>query len=147
MSKICLSDCVNIDTVRSTPIRATYVNLYKWPESDAEFMKSTTAHGEARLHSWVVESIVCRQMYLKSYTFSRKETLHEKILKCLRKFREMVAAARRENKGKSRRSWTGQRRCLAVRKVKEFFGAAALCTMFRRALSCTATVDVMEHAV
>ncbi|KAL2514430.1 hypothetical protein Fot_28401 [Forsythia ovata] len=143
MSKICMSNCVNDARI---PVRATYVNLYKWPESDAEFVKSVGAdgvHGGSRLRSRVVDSISCRQMYLRSYTFSRKETVPERTKKCFGRVRQRVAAGRGK-KRKSRR-WRRHRR-LVMRRVKEF-SCVALCAIFRRLLSCTATVDVVDHAV
>ncbi|KAL0309797.1 UNVERIFIED_CONTAM: hypothetical protein Sradi_5922000 [Sesamum radiatum] len=145
MSKICMSNCVNDARI---PARATYVNLYKWPESDAEFVKSASTHGGARLHSRVVESISCRQMYLRSYTFSRKETVTERTIKCFGKVRERVVAGRKEKKRVWRRRWrTGRRRrCLLARRVKEC-SRAALCAIFRRMLLCTTTVDVVDGGV
>ncbi|PIN08035.1 hypothetical protein CDL12_19380 [Handroanthus impetiginosus] len=144
MSKICTSSCVN-DT--KIPVRATYVNLYKWPESDAEFMKSAAAHGGAPLQSRVMDSISCRQMYLRSYTFSRKETVPERTMKCFVKVRERVVAGRKEKVDARRRRWRrrrkGLRRRVVVRRVKEF-SCAAFCAIFRRLLFCTATVDVVD---
>ncbi|XP_073151997.1 uncharacterized protein [Henckelia pumila] len=133
MSKNCISSCV--EDVQS-PVRATYVNLYKWPESDAEFVKSAAVHGSARLHGRVMDSISCRQMYLRSYTFSRKQTLLEKTLKCLAKVRETVAAVR-ERKWESLRNMEFRRRVVTT-EVKDF-SAAAFRAMFRRLLSCTTT--------
>ncbi|XP_057779073.1 uncharacterized protein LOC130997677 [Salvia miltiorrhiza] len=134
MNKICISNCVSDARI---PVRATYLNLYKWPESDAEFMKSAAMHGGAGPHSRVVDSISCRQMYLRSYTFSRKETVPERTMKCFGKVRSRVAAEipRRRRK----------RRCRLARRVKEF-SRAALFAIFRRLLFCTSTVDVADAA-
>ncbi|XP_073062025.1 uncharacterized protein [Primulina eburnea] len=129
MSKICISSCV--DNERS-PVRATYVNLYKWPESDAEFVKSAAEHGCARLHSRVTDSISCRQMYLRSYTFSREERLLEKTLKCLVKVRELVAAGRKLR-------WR-----VVTMEVKDF-SAAAFRAIFRQLRSCATPVDVEKR--
>ncbi|KAI3447645.1 hypothetical protein Pfo_004310 [Paulownia fortunei] len=144
MSKICISNCVNDTRI---PVRATYVNLYKWPESDAEFVRSAAEPGGARLQSRVVDSISCRQMYLRSYTFSRKETMPERTKKCFVKVRERVVTGRKEKgevRRRRRRRRKGQRRRVVVRRVKEF-SCAALCAIFRRLLFCTATVDVVDH--
>ncbi|XP_073015684.1 uncharacterized protein [Primulina eburnea] len=138
MSKICISSCV--EDARS-PVRATYVNLYKWPESDVEFMESAAVHGRARLHSRVVDSISCRQMYLRSYTFSKKETPLEKTLKCLGKVREMVATVR-ERKWRTLRMREFRLR-VVMKEVKDF-SAAAFRAIFRRLLSCTTPMDVKE---
>ncbi|KAL3839590.1 hypothetical protein ACJIZ3_024181 [Penstemon smallii] len=143
MSKICITNCVS-DT--RNPVRATYVNLYKWPESDAEFMKSAAVHGGARPHSRVVDSISCRQMYLRSYTFTRKETVPEKTMKCFGRVTEKVVAGKKEKGDFRRRKKGGRRRRVVVRRVKKF-SCAAFRTIFRRLLFCTATVDVVDHSI
>jgi len=117
------------------PVRASYVSLYKWPESDAEFVKSVamarrqgggggqespgSAAGASASYYYyghyngsgsmrnsgellapagyciprVVDSYSCRQMYLRSYTFSkRKETVPERTMACLGRVRERGAA-------------------------------------------------------
>lgn len=123
------------------PVRATYVNLYKWPESDAEFIKSVHRvaqgfQGQPR----VVDSISCRQMYLRSYTFSRKESVPEKTKKCIGRVKEKVA-----NHGKKKKDQKGRKRkCLVFRKVKEF-SCSALFRIFHRLLSCGASVDVVDQ--
>jgi hypothetical protein len=118
------------------PVRASYVSLYKWPESDAEFVRSVamarrqgggggqeSPGGGASAPSYsyhhyyyngsgsmrsnnsgelaaagycsprVVDSYSCRQMYLRSYTFSkRKETVPERTMACLGRVRDRGAA-------------------------------------------------------
>ncbi|KAK9290935.1 hypothetical protein L1049_009115 [Liquidambar formosana] len=140
MSSACISNCIKDARV---PVRATYVNLYKWPESDAEFVKSVSSNmlrGGGQGHPRVVDSISCRQLYLKSYTFSRKETVPEKTKRCLGRVREKVAQGGRKRKGHR----APERKCQVIRKVKEI-SCAALFTIFNRLLSCTATVDVVDH--
>ena len=112
------------------PVRASYVSLYKWPESDAEFVKSVamarrqggggggqeSPGASASYYSYsgsasmrrgggysgelaagyasprVVDSYSCRQMYLRSYTFSKKkETVPERTMACLGRVRERAA--------------------------------------------------------
>ncbi|RLM99172.1 uncharacterized protein C2845_PM06G08710 [Panicum miliaceum] len=114
------------------PVRASYVSLYKWPESDAEFVKSVAMarrqggggggqespgasasyyysySGSASMRRGgggcsgelaagyasprVVDSYSCRQMYLRSYTFSKKkETVPERTMACLGRVRERAA--------------------------------------------------------
>lgn len=80
MTSTCISNCVKDARV---PVRATYVNLYKWPESDVEFIRSLSSDkrktscgaGQHHFlpHPKVVDSISCRQLYLRSYTFSRDD--------------------------------------------------------------------------
>ncbi|KAG8084533.1 hypothetical protein GUJ93_ZPchr0010g9594 [Zizania palustris] len=105
------------------PVRASYVSLYKWPESDAEFVRSVVAmarrqagerespsvvrcyngRGSMRrggagvggryCNTRVVDSYSCRQIYLRSYTFSKKkETVPERTMACLGRVRERGAA-------------------------------------------------------
>lgn len=131
MSKICISNCV--DDMARIPARASYVNLYKWPESDAEFVRSTADGGGTPLHSRVGESISCRKMYLRSYTFSRKaETIPERTMKCFVKVREKVVSRRKDN---------GYLRRWKTRKLQRWSD------IFRRLLFCAAAVDVVDHGV
>ncbi|KAK9175963.1 hypothetical protein WN944_027975 [Citrus x changshan-huyou] len=153
MASSCMSTCINDVRV---PVRATYVNLYKWPESDAEFVRSMTAngcrsrssgaHARAIASPRVVDSISCRQNYLRSYTFSRKEeTVHEKITsKCFRGVRERVkSSTRRPSKSKSRsrnNNNNNNKKWLVLRRAKDA-SCDALLFMFRGVLSCTSKVD------
>ncbi|GMJ00778.1 hypothetical protein like AT5G02640 [Hibiscus trionum] len=133
MASTCISNCIN-DT--GVPVRPTYVNLYKWPESDAEFIRSLSSDrrssGGVRARSAVVDSISCRQMYLRSYTFHTNEPEPEKT-KC---FGRVDKKEIRENKSKKKRT--------ALRRAKEV-SCAALLAVFRRLLSCTTEVDVADH--
>ncbi|MCD9637568.1 hypothetical protein HAX54_020935 [Datura stramonium] len=117
-------------------------------ESDVEFLKtnSPAMSGARRRQMWqpprVVDTVSCRQLYLRSaYTFSRKETVPQKTKKCLGKVRERVANGGKK-RGKSGRRRRRVRRFASVRSVKKIC-CAALCGVFRRLLSCTATVDVV----
>ncbi|XP_004497433.1 uncharacterized protein [Cicer arietinum] len=137
MNSVCISNCVNDARDPRVPVRASYVNLYKWPESDAEFVKSVSLNGRRGSshvydHPRVVDSISCRQMYLRSYTFSRKETVPEKTQKCFGRVKDKV---KRRNEG-------SRRKCLILRKMKEV-SCNALFRIFHRFLSCGASVDVV----
>ncbi|XVE59178.1 hypothetical protein DITRI_Ditri05aG0024900 [Diplodiscus trichospermus] len=139
MASTCISNCINDTRV---PVRPTYVNLYKWPESDAEFVRSLSSDGRrgGRAHPRVVDSISCRQMYLRSYTFHTNETEPEKT-KCFgRVKKEKVKSPRRKKKSKT----VANKKCGALRRAKEV-SCAALLAMFRRLLSCTTKVDVADH--
>ncbi|KAL9676743.1 hypothetical protein QQ045_004961 [Rhodiola kirilowii] len=140
MNSHCIARCIS--DVHTAPIRPTYRNLYKWPESDAEFMRSVSKNSNSSDQSRyprVVESISCRQMYLRSYTFStRKETVQEKITrKCFRKTKEGVAPA----------SVSGEKKSMSMRlrgggvfgKEKQI-SCGAFLSVFRRMLVCGATV-------
>ncbi|KAJ6330446.1 hypothetical protein OIU76_009117 [Salix suchowensis] len=48
MSSVCISNCVHDARDPRVPVRANYVNLHRWPEPDAELVKSVrrvTGHG------------------------------------------------------------------------------------------------------
>ncbi|XVE96796.1 hypothetical protein REPUB_Repub02eG0254100 [Reevesia pubescens] len=136
MSSVCISSCLNDARDPRVPVRATYVNLYKWPESDAEFVRSrSSGHGQT---ARVVDSISCRQMYLRSYRFSRKETVPEKTVKCFGRVKEKVGAHGKRNVSSQKRRI--RRKCLVWRKVK-----VVLFRFFNRLLSCSASVEVVDQ--
>ncbi|CAI9289445.1 unnamed protein product [Lactuca saligna] len=135
MSSVCISN--SVDDAR-IPIRATYKNLYRWPESDAEFMKKTMAgsNQHRRDGPGVVDSISCRQLYLRSYTFSKKETAG-RTKKCLDRVRQKVVAHQR-NKRKGAEVGRGRRRCMVVmRRVKAVSRNAVSAVFKRLLLFCT----------
>ncbi|GKV30101.1 hypothetical protein SLEP1_g38959 [Rubroshorea leprosula] len=142
MTSVCISNCVNDARDPRVPVRATYVNLYKWPESDAEFVRSVSSRMRQQAvvnmncnyycHPRVVDSISCRQLYLRSYTFSREETVPEKTQKCFGRVKEKVAET-----GKRKR-----RRGKGLRKRKES-SCSVLFRFFHRLLTCSASVDVV----
>lgn len=85
----------------------------------------------------VVDSVSCRQLYLRSaYTFSKKESVPEKTKKCFGMVRKTVAAAAAAGKKSSKSAVTGSRR-------KSRFPVVS--TLFQRVLTCTAGVEVVDH--
>ncbi|XVF20148.1 hypothetical protein REPUB_Repub11eG0173200 [Reevesia pubescens] len=146
MASTCISTCINdIDT--RIPIRPTYVNLYKWPESDAAFVRSLSSNGRirgggGRAHPTVVDSISCRQMYLRSYTFHRNDQTENEKTKCFGRVKEkaMKSPPRRKKKSET----VAKKKCMGLRRAKEV-SCAALLNMFRSLLSCTTKVDVANH--
>ncbi|KAL6967429.1 hypothetical protein U1Q18_033238 [Sarracenia purpurea var. burkii] len=142
MASVCKTSCIN-DARVPLPVRATYINLYKWPESDAEFVRSVSSNGRrVGRHPTVVDSISCRQLYLRSYTFSRKESVPEKTRKCLGRVKERMVL-RTKNGKPPRRGGGGARKCGKVIKGAKEMSCAALSSIFRRLLSCTTQVDVV----
>jgi len=156
------------------PVRATYVNLYKWPESDAEFVRSVII-GEKNQMKWgprprVVDSYSCRQMYLRSYTFSKKESVPEKTRKCFGKVKERAAdfpfivhqrrdssaasvssldggsvKSKRGNSSKSENKTKKMKKgCVAVKKLREV-SCTTIRSIFHSLLSCTTSVDVVDR--
>ncbi|KAG2327998.1 hypothetical protein Bca52824_010726 [Brassica carinata] len=73
MATKCTGDCLNIksEAVCIQP-GTTYASLHKWPVAEVEFVWSIS-HGGSQRRTSVVNSISCRQVYLRSYPFSRKE--------------------------------------------------------------------------
>ncbi|KAL0370036.1 UNVERIFIED_CONTAM: hypothetical protein Sangu_0321700 [Sesamum angustifolium] len=145
MASTCISSCVDDARV---PVRATYVNLYKWPESDFEFVRSMSSKGRKDGqnpmygHPRVVDSFSCRQLYLRSYTFSREEDHRdEKTMKCLGRGREKPAdggSRKRKSAGDE-----GGRKC-AGRRKSQSVPCSALASIFRRLLLCTTKIDVVN---
>ncbi|XVE61800.1 hypothetical protein DITRI_Ditri06bG0068300 [Diplodiscus trichospermus] len=140
MNSVCISSCLNDARDPRVPVRATYVNLYKWPESDAEFVRSRSSGAMHGQHARVVDSISCRQMYLRSYRFSRKETVSEKTVKCFGRVKEKVGTQGKRKKMSSKKRIV-RRKCLVWRKVK-----VVLFRFFNRLLSCSASVDVVDQS-
>ncbi|XP_008810509.2 uncharacterized protein LOC103721905 [Phoenix dactylifera] len=175
MSSVCTSSVGCVDA--RVPVRATYVNLYKWPESDAEFVKSVAGRsreGSDPSHNgsvdgrrkWgpsprVVDSYSCRQMYLRSYTFSRKESFPEKTQRCLGKVKEKAAVCpflhqrsdsfgsihssishkddeKRKKNNNNNNNNNKKKGCVAAKKFLNF--------IFRRLLFCTTSVDVADRS-
>ncbi|KAK4772864.1 hypothetical protein SAY87_027883 [Trapa incisa] len=143
MSSVCISNCIR-DT--RAPLRATYMNLYKWPESDAEFMRSMSFSGVP--HHWpgpagtaprVVHSISCRQMYLRSYPFSREEDKGGRRAMCFSCCGKQGGRRDRRKEGRRRT----RRPCQVLRKVTDM-SLVALFRIFHRLLSCSASVDVVD---
>lgn len=159
MALTCIPNCVDDTWI---PVRATYVNLYKWPESDAEFVRSVSSSGRGRVtdndsstrsftrsistngrldgpsHPRIVDSMSCRQIYLRSYTFSRKESIPQKAKKCACRIKERVSS-----RGRTRKvSGEGHGSIVVLRKAKEV-SCAAMNVVFRRLLYCTTKVDVV----
>ncbi|KAK1398516.1 Double-stranded RNA-binding protein 2-like [Heracleum sosnowskyi] len=133
MASTCIPNCVDDTWI---PVRATYVNLYKWPESDAEFVRSMSTNGPS--HPRVVDSMSCRQIYLRSYTFSRKESMPQKARKCASRIKERVSSRGRTRKASSEAHGS----IVVLRRAKEV-SCTAMNVVFRRLLSCTTKVDVV----
>ncbi|KAK8563646.1 hypothetical protein V6N13_006116 [Hibiscus sabdariffa] len=141
MSSVCISSCLTDARDPRVPFRATYVNLYKWPESDAEFVRSrssrATVHGG---YARVVDGVSCRQMYLRSYRFSRRESVAEKTVKCFGRVKERMGAHGRRWKKSMQMRRVRRRKCLVWRKIK-----VALFRFFHRLLSFSANADVVHQ--
>ncbi|XP_019266511.1 PREDICTED: uncharacterized protein LOC109243949 [Nicotiana attenuata] len=101
MASACIStNCVN--EIAKAPVRVTYVNLYKWPDSDAEFIKSVVS---PRINN------------------------HNSNIEC---------SHPNNPKSRSTKDYIN-----GFRKAKEI-SCTALFSIFRRLLSCTVKVDVVD---
>lgn len=136
MTAVCTSNCC-IDTVSGgRPPRAAYINLYKWTDSNGEIVKSAIPRAYRRVP--VADGISCRQMYLRSYKFSTKESAREKTRRCLRKVKEKLLGQRKRRRSR-------KRKCLIWKKMKKFSCSFVLFGIFRRILSCAASIDVVDQ--
>ncbi|RRT58077.1 hypothetical protein B296_00041090 [Ensete ventricosum] len=147
------------------PVRASYQLLYKWPDSDVEFVKSMAAgkraargdlHGcgdvkEGREQSScpsVVDSYSCRQLYLRSYTFTKKETVPEKTRRCLSRVKQTAAVLPicRQSSVKSS-DFSAPKSVNTERKREAADGCAGAwkySSVFRRLLLCAGSVEVVD---
>ncbi|KAK9678213.1 hypothetical protein RND81_11G196600 [Saponaria officinalis] len=81
MNTSCVKNCL-IDT--EIPIKFNFINIYQWPHSDAEFLKEMAKRNAGKNNTVLIspslspsssyrDTFACRQRYLRSYTFSKKE--------------------------------------------------------------------------
>ncbi|KAB1226075.1 hypothetical protein CJ030_MR1G000543 [Morella rubra] len=137
MASVRIPNCVEDPRV---PLRRpTHTNLFERPNSDEKFVGSNS-NWRPRAHPVVVDTISCRQMYLRSYKFSTKESVHEN--KCFGRVK--LTAPYRMRRIKSKAKSFGRRRRGALRRARDA-STAALLSFFRRLLFCTAHVDVLAH--
>ncbi|CAK9327055.1 unnamed protein product [Citrullus colocynthis] len=131
MASVCISDCVN-DACIVPAARPTYVNLQRWSEEE----KLSTERRRPRPRA--ADGIYRRQMYLRSYTFSREDTVvpDSTTQNCLGKIRQRGRPA--QIRGGRRRS-----RCFAsVKAAATQASSGALLSMFRRLLCRVVKVTV-----
>ncbi|KAK1367475.1 hypothetical protein POM88_043036 [Heracleum sosnowskyi] len=135
--------------------RATNETLYKWAESDAKFIRSVSFNNRGRgtdpctprltktlsIHDRFygasqpmgVDSMSCRQEFLRSYSFSRKESMPQKVRNCASQIKRSVSM-RAPNKKVSGGAHDG---IVVIRKVKK------ISSIFRKLLSFTTKVNVV----
>ncbi|KAL4180459.1 hypothetical protein AMTRI_Chr13g92170 [Amborella trichopoda] len=94
MNSSCVSGCLEAQA----PIKVSFVKLYQWPQADAEFVKliaqNKASFAGKRRENGSHESFACRQKYLRSYTFSKKESLRERTKKWFLERKEMMREIR-----------------------------------------------------
>ncbi|XP_074587945.1 uncharacterized protein LOC141843822 [Curcuma longa] len=108
--------CSSLNCVDSQePLKAIHRVPYKWPDSDIAFVKSVaSAQSRGARSPSLVDGFSCRQLYLRSYNFTKKETVRQKTRRCVRKLQDSAAVSpifstarsadgRRENMEKSKK--------------------------------------------
>lgn len=137
LSLSCVAGCLDVEA----PVRFSFLSLYQWPDSEAEFvrvlgMKEDNRMIKKPMRAYKESIYACRQMYLRSYTFSKKETVAEKTKKCYER-------AKRKMK-----IWRPKRVMCLLRKLRarslEAFNAF-LSAVFHCLLACTTSVDVKQQ--
>ncbi|XP_058080748.1 uncharacterized protein LOC131228930 [Magnolia sinica] len=106
-----------------SPIRISFKKLHQWPESEAEFLKLIANKENSKpCH----ERYSSRQKYLRSYTFSRKQTLAEKTRRWFLKTKNIKETKERK---------------MGCGVIKESF-CSGFGAVFNNLFACIATVDV-----
>lgn len=123
----------------------TYTNLYKWPELKGESMRLVVPKakaGRVMEQPKVVDSVSCRQMFLRSYTFSRKkESFSEKtkkrfgqVLVFFRRKEGTVDRGIRRRRRMTTKKAVAKHRMAAKTRVKDVSCAALFLSKVRRML-------------
>lgn len=131
MASVCISECVDNACIVSAA-RPTYVNLQRWSEEE----KWSTERRRPRPRA--ADGISRRQMYLRSYTFSREDIVVPETTtqNCFGKIR------RRRRKPATIRGGRRRSRCFAmVKAAASQVSSGALLFLFRRLLCCVNKVD------
>ncbi|KAJ8751524.1 hypothetical protein K2173_016755 [Erythroxylum novogranatense] len=153
MEQTCMPDSIIKDS--RVPSRPAYVNLnnrHKYYAS-GELPRSTTGYGSGQGQPMVVDSVSCRQLYLRSYRFTRKESVGEKTVKCLGRVGTRVAIKSRglviARRQKSRNSSTEEEEMTSNgsnykrERLRRAMELSALMSMLKRFMSCTTKIDVV----
>lgn len=143
----------SIDKAGSATARPiVHSNLFKWPESDGEPLRlvgPNAKSGRVMEQPKVVDSVSCRQMFLRSYTFSRKESFTERTKKCfgrvLMLFRRRASVGRGLKRPRRRRrrtmKVTNKRQMAKKKRAKEASCGGLMLAKLRRLFLGPAMVD------
>ncbi|MQL77040.1 hypothetical protein Taro_009440 [Colocasia esculenta] len=116
------------------PARACTLKLYRWAESDAEFLKLLSTAGKESSGPSPTppptslcqsQLIFCRQKFLRSYTFSKKE----------------ISRGERARRWLQRKEKDLKKEC----KGRSVTVRASCSNAIRYLFSCMVRVDVVEH--
>lgn len=127
MNSSCVAGCLDDNAEREAPPakERSFVKLYKWPESDIEFLirranmkeENTAIRSPFNLGRSTVyhyhECFASRQRFLRSYIFTRKETVREKAKRWLKMKKKVVI---KEESGQRFRVG----KCLFIKVVHKF---------------------------
>ncbi|GLJ06719.1 hypothetical protein SUGI_0046140 [Cryptomeria japonica] len=136
----CVAGCLDAQA----PTRATFESIHRWPHSEAEFVRVMRSKDDLnpKRRAEYVDGYSCRQMYLRSYTFSRKETVPQKTKKCFGKVKDRMSTMVNTSKKDKRASLLRKIRDKIVERY-----CAAMAAIFHRLLSCTTSVEVSDQAL
>lgn len=135
LSLSCVAGCLDAQA----PLRFSFLSLYQWPDSDAEFVRilgMKEDNHKKPMRAYNESMYACRQMYLRSYTFSKKETVAEKTKKC-------YEGAKRKMKSLRPKRVVSLLRKLKARTLKAFY--ALMTAVFHGLLACTTSIDVKQQ--
>ncbi|CAK9158734.1 unnamed protein product [Ilex paraguariensis] len=88
MSSSCIAGCLDAQA----PVELSLVKLHQWAQADREFLRMVTMNRDTQSSSSSSpilsspsrgKSYACRQRYLRSYTFSKKESPAQRTKKWL----------------------------------------------------------------
>ncbi|KAF9620207.1 hypothetical protein IFM89_010942 [Coptis chinensis] len=144
MKSSCIASCLDAQV----PINISFRKIYSWPESDAEFLKllSTTSNEKCSSSLCTAprrpschEKYALRQRYLRSYNFSKEETVPQRAKKWFSK--EEIVSQRKKK-------WHEMKQKIKVISNPKDKCAGGSFSFFQSAfkflLSCIAKVDVNE---
>lgn len=118
MNPSCLAGCLDVET----PVKVSFMKLYQWPEADVEFLRMLSSTKSMRHDNYV-----SRQKYLRSYTFSRKESFPER----------------------TRKYWMKEKQKIKKNKPTDMSSSIVSCSflkaIFNFMFRCIAKVDVHEE--
>ncbi|GLJ23022.1 hypothetical protein SUGI_0434490 [Cryptomeria japonica] len=142
MNSSCVAGCLDAQV----PVRLNFRSLYKWPDSDAEFVRVLSMDRGASCPNKITkvttihESYACRQKFLRSYTFSKKETFPQKTKNGLKKAKAVLIKMKKNFAFKRILSLLGN-------LEPKFFkvSCAVLAALFTCLLACTTSVDVKDQ--
>jgi hypothetical protein len=120
--------------------------IHRWPDSEAEFVRIMSfRETDNRQQHKEFDGYASKQMFLRSYTFSRKETMPHKTKKCFGKVKEKMSSMVFPKKKKKTKKNASVIRKIRDKIVDSYY--AAMAAIFHRLLACTTSVDVRNQSL